>query len=246
MLKQTLDGIYQSNLLLSQVGIVHGYSSRHLGDMRKPEIRERFLSLLPLDPECVVFAEQIHGNTIQIISLADRKKEVPQADGLVHKRNSNVVSLAVRIADCVPLLAVDPRASIIGVAHAGWKGTLGGIATHLIGTMKSVGAKVEQIFVSIGPHIGMCCYSVPEDRAAQFTRVFGGDPRVISRLEGLSHLDIGYVNMRQLLEVGIPVDHIDAAIDCTSCQVDTFYSFRKDTQETFGEILGVIGFGYEY
>lgn len=242
MLKQTSDSIWQSSLLLSARNVVHGYSSRQLGDMRNPEIREKFVRMLRLDPDCVVSAEQIHGTVVHVIRQATSDRKVLNVDGLVHKQNSVQVSLAVRVADCVPILAVDPDARVIGVAHAGWRGTLGGIASHLIAQMKSVGASAQQIFVSIGPHIGACCYRVPKDRAMQFIELFDRDPRVVSEADGMHYLDVGYANMRQLLSSGIPIAHIDAVPCCTSCQVDTFYSYRKDTKEAFGEMAGIIGF----
>ncbi|MEK7129710.1 MAG: peptidoglycan editing factor PgeF [Patescibacteria group bacterium] len=244
MLKQTSAGIWQSDLLLSVTGLVHGYSSRRLGDMRKNENRETFLNFLRLNLSSLVFSEQIHANKIHIVTDRDLEKKVFGTDGLVYKKNNGMSGLAVRVADCVPILAVDPDASVIGVAHAGWKGTLGSIATRLIDTMKSVGADTERILVSVGPHIGMCCYSVPEERAGQFVKMFNSDPRIMSHIEGAPHLDLGYANVQQLLEAGISADHIDVAITCTSCQVDTFFSYRKDTGETFGEILGVIGYAH--
>lgn len=244
MLKQTSAGIWQSDVLLSASGLIHGYSGRRLGDMRKSENQKKFLHLLELNPTNFVSSEQIHANNIQIVTDRDLGKEIPGTDGLVYKRDNGMSSLAVRVADCVPILAVDPETCVIGVAHAGWKGTLGNIASNLITTMKSQGAVGSRTLVSIGPHVGMCCYSVPEERAHQFAKMFNSDPRTISHIEGASHLDLGYANVRQLLEAGISADHIDAAITCTSCQVDTFYSYRKDTGETFGEILGVIGYAH--
>ena len=237
------DGMYYSTLLASVPNIVHGYSSRDLGDMRKGENRNAVLNLLTLKPERLVTSQQVHGRKIQIVSDARHLgKEIPDADGLVSAKRFGPMSLAVRVADCVPILAVDPQASVIGVAHAGWKGTLGGISGELMAAMKSVGANIDHTLASIGPHIGMCCYNVSEERAAQFFDVFERDPLVVSRLEGAMHVDIGYTNQRQLLAAGVKREHIDNAITCTSCQADTYYSYRKDSKETFGEILGIIGF----
>lgn len=241
MLKQTRNGIWQSELLLS-AGVVHGYSDRHLGDMREENHREQFLSSLHLSPANLVLGEQVHGTNVGQVTTHDRGKEIRKTDGLVHKKTNGSMSLAVRVADCVPILAVDPYASIIGVAHAGWKGTLGGIAGNLIDRMKQLGVDTKRMLVSIGPHIGMCCYNVASDRAGQFARMFASDPRIMSPTERGLHLDLGYANVRQLRDAGIPADHIDATITCTACQVDTFYSYRKDTRETFGEMLGVIGY----
>lgn len=241
MLKQTRNGIWQSELLLS-AGVVHGYSDRHLGDMRGENHREQFLSGLHLSPANLVSSEQVHGTNVGQVTTHDRGKEMKKTDGLVHKKTNSPMSLAVRVADCVPILAIDPYAFVIGVAHAGWKGTLGDIAGNLIDSMKQLGADTKRMLVSIGPHIGMCCYNVAPDRAGQFARLFASDPRIVSGVGGRPHLDLGYANMQQLQNVGIRKNHIDAAITCTSCQVDTFYSYRKDTTETFGEMLGVIGY----
>ena len=246
MLKQTAKGIYQSTLLLSVPELIHGYSTRQLGDMRRKENRAQFLRLMCMSNAFLLMPQQVHGAKIMIISDQNAREG---ADGLVQRRSLKGVALkgsrealGVVVADCVPILAVDPKAHVIGVAHAGWKGTLANIAKNLIEAMKSVGADNKQIMVSIGPHIGMCCYSVSKDRADEFVQVLGHDPRVVSQLDMRAYLDLGYANVRQLHEMGIPLDHIDAAISCTSCQADTFYSYRKDSKETFGEIMGVIGY----
>ncbi len=240
MLKQSVQGIFQSTLM-SAPHVVHGYSSRSLGDMRRDESIQSFCTLLKINPYELIQPEQVHGGRVCVVQENDAPGTVLGADGLVYKGKTPRV-LGVLAADCVPILAVDPIEHVVGVAHAGWKGTLAGICQNLIDTMKSVGATSENIRVSIGPHIGACCYSVPEDRARQFLDMYTSDPIVTSKINGSMHLDLGLVNMMQLLASGISKDHIDAPIICTSCQADAFYSFRKDTKETFGEIVGVIGY----
>jgi len=148
--------------------------------------------------------------------------------------------IGVTFADCVPILAVDPKAKIIGTAHAGWKGTLARIARELIGAMTNAGANIHTIYISIGPSIGMCCYNVTDDRAKAFQKQFGNNEKIAARIQGKWYLDIGYANYLQLLEAGIMKEHIDTSEACTSCQVAEFHSFRKDKKGTFGVQLGVI------
>lgn len=230
-------GFYTSTLLSGVPGLVHGFSTRISGDMRNKENRQDLLGQLGIHNFQLLLPEQIHGVKVGIVSNFD---EMKGTDGFV-LRGSPVI-LGVLTADCVPLLAVDPVAHIAGAAHAGWKGTIGGIATHLIESMQKAGAETERIFVAIGPHIGMCCYDVPDERAQEFLIGFNENPKVVSKINNAWHVDIGYANFLQLRDAGIASGHIDAPPVCTKCQHDEFFSYRGDSKETFGEMLGVIGF----
>ncbi len=239
MLTESPNGWYQSTLLSGVPQVAHGYTTRQMGDMKKgEEARHRALGMLFPRRVRLYTAKQVHGAEVALVS--ERAWESPEADGLVYQDTGDAAALAVFVADCVPILAVDPASRIVGVVHAGWKGTLGGIATHVVKAMSQLGATTTNIMVSLGPHIGMCCYDVPEDRAQQFASAFGGDPRVASITEEKWHVDLGWANRQQLLDSGILTEHIDAPPSCTSCQVDTFFSYRKDRKEAFGEIMGVI------
>ena len=204
------------------------FSTRHDGDVRRKKM------------DATIFAEQIHGNTIARVTEKDKGKTIPGADGLVYKQNGRIsVHLAVRVADCVPIVAWDTDASVIGVAHAGWKGTLGHIAGNLISAMRKEGADPKKIHVSIGPHIGMCCYNVSAARAGTFLKEFGTD-KAASFFENAWHVDIGWANYSELMRAGVLPENINAPIVCTSCQADRYFSYRKDTQDTFGEQMGTI------
>lgn len=208
----------QSSLLSKFPGIVHGYSTRDLGDMRNQNTRESFLTHLGISTGSLQLSKQIHSSMIGV-----------NGDGLVSRIKGEAVGVVV--ADCVPLLLLDSKKKIVAAVHAGWKGTLGNIAKQAVLKMNS---DPKNLFVSIGPHIGSCCYTVPRVRADSFSSqctYFDGDDW---------HLDLGLANRFQLMEAGIPSAHIDAPIVCTSCQIDRFYSYRKDTKESFGEILAVI------
>jgi len=238
MLIQVND-ICKSTLLTGISGVIHGYSSRASGDARDRKHAQSILRSLTLRDIPLISAEQIHGDVVTFV----RDGSVPVisgADGLV-SRGSRVF-LNVRVADCVPILLVDPEAEVISAVHAGWKGTLSHIARNAIECMAENGAKPARIQVSIGPHIGMCCYTVPFNRAKQFTSVFGNDPDIVRREEGGWHLNLGYINRIELLKAGVKASHIDDRPNfCTSCQSERFFSYRKDSKASFGEMIGVIG-----
>jgi YfiH family protein len=230
-------GLYQSTLLQRVPSLLHGFSGRAMGNMKKDlAARKRFFDAVGIDGD-VTISEQIHG---AVVSFVDGAKESPivGSDGLVVNKAGR--ALGVFTADCVPILCVDPTSRTIAVAHAGWRGTYGKIAQHAVESMKSGGAQVANILIWVGPHIGMCCYWVDQDRAKRFVDGFGKDPQMASFFENSWHLDLGYVNYRQLIESGIKSENIDVAITCTSCQHDEFFSYRKDSKETFGEMMGVI------
>lgn len=237
MIRKNADGVYQSSLF-THLGVVHGYSNRRFGDMRDEGSRGRFLKTLGLKNADTVMGEQIHGIEITKVEDTDRGRTLKGIDGLMSKTPGTI--LGVTFADCVPILAIDTKANIVGTAHAGWKGTLAGIARELVTKMEHSSASARDIYISIGPHIGMCSYNVPEDRVIAFQKIFGTDERITSRLNGQWHLDIGYANYQVLMDAGVKKEHIDAPPTCTACQVSEFNSFRADPKDQFGLQLGVI------
>ena len=228
---------YQSSLFNQIPALVHGYSTKSAGDMRKPSNQEAWLTAMGTSVASLVLGEQIHSAVAAVVDDVP-PGEIAGVDGLVTGQKG--ITLGVVAADCAPLLLADVKKGVAAAAHAGWRGTLEGIAPVCIKKMIDAGASASDIIVSIGPHIGMCCYSVPQDRAEKFQAAFGSDPKIATHIEGTWHLDIGYVNALQLTGAGVLPEHIDAPVVCTSCQSDIFYSYRKDPKESFGEILGVI------
>jgi len=224
---QKLDGVgFQSTLLNQLEGVLHGFSGRGAGDMRQGTVnRKLFMDKVGFDRQ-PVFAQQTHGNTVP-------------GDGLVSRTHP----VAVTTADCVPVLLVDPESNVCAAVHAGWKGTLGGIIGNAVQAMTRAGAGTERIYACIGPHIGACCYDVQEERVHEFVKRFGHDDKMAFQSDGKWYLDIGWLNYRQLVDAGLSPDHIDAPPTCTSCQNNEFFSYRKDSKETYGEMMAVIGFG---
>ena len=244
MLTQAATHFYQSSLLKRVPGVTHGFSLRHHGDMRIEKNRVHFLQLLSLSHPHLVMGEQIHGTKIGLVASSSISP-ILGVDGLMARRDGGKtggLGVGVIVADCVPILISDQDGTCVASIHAGWKGTMGNIVGAAVETMLTNGIKPQGIVAAIGPHIGMCCYDIPEDRAHQFQRLFEGDERAVNKNNGMWYADIGYMNFQQLCRAGVPKENIDFAIMCTSCQTDILYSYRKDSKQTFGEIIGVIAF----
>ena len=255
---KTKAGIYQSELLRN-FPIIHGFSTKQFGDMRDPVKRKIFFSALRVDEASLVQQEQIHKAAIYIVSQSDRGRTIPGVDGLAYRKTSTdpPIILSVHTADCVSLLAVDPMKRIIGVAHAGWKGTTLHIGKKCIKEMEKLGAAASDIRVVIGPRIGACCYQITADRAdifrTEFTqfsfpelkksqfREWCVNSDVIKERNGNFFADIGKANWYDLIDVGIKKEHIDYDPSlCTCCRTNDFYSFRKGKGVLEGEMLGIV------
>jgi polyphenol oxidase len=236
--------MYQSRHLLKLPGVVHGYSARKSGDMRLRDNRRTFIQSLGLEPDGLVTAKQIHGNVVRHVTGAT-KSIVYDADGLFllrAEREKGLSSVGVIVGDCVPILFADTKGRAVAAVHAGWKGTLENIAGETVSQFTQNGIHPEDIMVSVGPHICRDCYTVPEERAKLFLHRYGNDRKMAYIRKELWHLDIGYLNLRQLEKAGIPGIHIDTLDKCTASDTREFFSYRKDADHEYGEIIGVVGF----
>lgn len=150
-------------------------------------------------------------------------------DGLVCDRPGP--ALGAFAADCVPILFADPDARVIGAAHAGWRGTVNGVATHVIARMTELGARPERIRVALGPSIGPCCFEVGPEVVAQFRAALGEIPNLVVEGPVKDHLDLR-VALRAMLErAGVVAEAIDDRPPCTKCEADRFFSYRRDGKD---------------
>jgi len=214
----------------------HGISTRVHGDMRDSRRRSEFADRLGLAGGKLRKPQQIHG--VRVIGIFDKSEyQIPHADGLASRQ----LPIGIITADCAPVLALDPEYGVIGAAHMGWKGTLFGIGTNLVRAMVRLGARPEQIRIVIGPRICVSCYDVPDDRARMFRDRFGAGVEVVQDFNGTPHIDLGRAIVAQMINAGIIQDHIDCMSQCTACNPDRFFSYRKDDNCLYGEIAGMIG-----
>ncbi|HUW21991.1 MAG TPA: peptidoglycan editing factor PgeF [Candidatus Bathyarchaeia archaeon] len=244
MLKK--EHLYYFKLLSQQENLTQAISSRSMGDMTEADkVKQRqniqkFLGKIGLRIDDLVTMEQVHGNRVEIAWINHKGTEIKKVDGLVTQEKNLI--LAIKTADCLPLVAYDPQEIVLGVAHAGWKGIINNIVCQLVDKLKELGGHVGDIVVGIGPHIGPCCYRINKQRARQFRANFGDLPGMINIRDAAYYLDLSVPLIWQLRTSGIPVKNIEPAGICTACRNDEFFSFRKDGRP-FGEFLTVAAIG---
>ena len=177
----------------------------------------------------------MHGAGVRVLRRASPAPEdaadPPRADALV--TNDARLVLAVRVADCVPIVMADGRTGAVAAVHAGWRGTAAGVSRHAIDAMtREFGTDPADLTAALGPSIGPCCYEVGPELIDAF-RAAGVDEPAIARwftrlASGSLRLDVGAANVDQIAAAGVPRARIHAANLCTRTHVDTFDSFRAD------------------
>jgi hypothetical protein len=135
-------------------------------------------------------------------------------------------AVAVRVADCVPILLADPRHRRLAAVHAGWRGTALQVAARAVEAMRADGTQADEILAAIGPCIGPCCYAVGTDTAEQLGYPAPAD--AFHRIDGAIHADLALINARQLRACGIPRISIEQHAICTACHPEALFSYRRD------------------
>jgi YfiH family protein len=203
--------IYRVTELESLPWLVHGFGTR-LADI--PAQFGHLATLKQIHSSCCVAAE-------------GRSGILGQGDAVLENTPGSVV--AVKTADCIPILLVDERRRAVAAVHAGWRGTAAGIAAGAVGAMRQrFGTEAGDLHAAIGPGIGKCCYEVGPEVAAQFGE------------QGRAHLDLAAINLRQLLDSGVTPQRIYASNLCTMCRAGEFHSFRRDG-EAAGRLYSFVG-----
>ena len=184
--------------------------------------------VLDIPEEKIYRAKQVHGNDVLIIKDQDYSQvSVEEKDGLI--TNVKGMALATYHADCVPIYFYDNNKEVIGMAHAGWKGTLNNISESIIKNMiKHFDSNIEDITVAIGPSIGSCCYEIGHDVEILFKDRYPNEINIIENKDGKIYLNLWEVNKINLLNLGINERNIFYSDTCTSCKVDKLYSYRKE------------------
>ncbi|WP_151735830.1 peptidoglycan editing factor PgeF [Paenibacillus tengchongensis] len=231
----------------------------HVGDAPEHvlENRIRLAGKLGFPLEAWTCGEQTHGKHIEVVTAADRGRgsrdrsaAFQSTDGLL--TNVPGVLLTSFYADCVPLFFYDPVQGVAGLAHAGWKGTVAGIAAEMVAAMgKTFGSRPQDIAAAIGPSIGDCCYEVDDyvmdhirRLEAELPPAEGEEVREIYRVSEAdsrkSMLNLKEMNQRIMIKAGILPTHIECTHWCTSCNNDLFFSYRKENGVT-GRMTSWIG-----
>ncbi len=165
----------------------------------------------------------------------------PEADALVTDRPG--ILLSVVTADCAPVLLADVEAGVVGAAHAGWRGAVGGVTDRTIAAMLALGARVERIAAAVGPCIAQKSYEVDHGFAETLMRDDGANERFfVDGPAGKPHFDLEAYVVARLAAAG--VRSVEALGLDTYADADRFYSFRRAThrgEATYGRQLSAIG-----
>lgn len=234
-----------SKLLDGLAGITHGFFGREGGVSKGlyeslniglgsrddlPNVREnraRIAAELGLTPDRLLTPYQIHGADVVVAETPWAPGPyAPRADGVVSKVAG--LGAGVSTADCTPILFADARARVVGAAHAGWRGALGGILEATIDRLIELGATRTGLVAAVGPTISQANYEIGEDFRATFIAADADNKQFfVPGEKGRPHFDLpGYVTHR-LRRAGI--GEIDSFAICTYAQEHAFFSFRRAT-----------------
>jgi YfiH family protein len=187
----------------------------------------------------VVTMRQVHGDSI--VEVKDKTlKEAGEADGMI--TGDADLYLAVLTADCVPLLFVAPKQKLVAAVHAGWRGTLAGIAAKTVRLFKSqYDVEANDLEVALGPSIGVCCYEVKDDVTVPLMKKWEKltTPSIFVK-EGKSFVNLRRLNRDILRASGVPGNQLFQVGPCTSCASEEFFSYRRERSET-GRQMSLIG-----
>ena len=171
-----------------------------------------------------VSARQIHSDTVLYVDGAGNYT----ADGLFTDKAG--LAIAVRTADCVPILMYDEKAGVAAAVHAGWRGTAKGIVLRALEKMFSLGATAHSVGIAVGPCVCFDCYEVKEDFRSSVREGLGTviSGKFIREKDGELHADVAGMNAELLRNAGIPDANIAESGLCTCCLPDLFFSYRRD------------------
>jgi YfiH family protein len=232
----------ESSLLAAIPGLRHAFFTREggvsqgiyqslnggLGSQDDPahvsENRRRMATALGVPPANLLTAYQVHSPDVATATQAWDAAERPHADAIVTRTPG--IALGITTADCGPVLFADPDKGVIGAAHAGWKGALGGVLDATVAAMEALGAERQGIVAAIGPLIRQRSYEVGTEFVDRFTAADADHASffVPSARDGHAMFDLaGFIRMR-LEQAGVLM--IDDLGNDTYAEPQ-FFSYRR-------------------
>lgn len=181
------------------------------------ENRRRAAAAIGAGLDDMVFAHQVHGRDVAVVSAADRGRgtrsidDAPAADALVTATPG--IGLAVMVGDCVPIVLYDPGAHVVAAVHAGWRGTVARVTDAALAAMADLGARPGAVVAGLGPAITADRYQVGDEVADAGRDCFGGDAAGIVRPDGTGRwtFDLWAANRRLLVEAGVDPANIEVS-----------------------------------
>ena len=195
-----------------------------------------------LDALHLVQVNQVHGREHLVVKAGQPVPDTrPDADIIVS--NAPNVAVAVRAADCVPVVIADRATGAVAAVHAGWRGTCAGAASAAVSALRAeFGSRPENLVAAIGPSIGVCCYEVGSELVDAFaaagheryliSRWFTSTPPPRgSRVQNPLRLDVAGANRDQLVLAGVPEEQVHLSGLCTAMHLDVLTSYRVEREK---------------
>lgn len=220
----------------------------HVGDDPKHVLANRAALLPHLKAARPVCAQQVHGTNILRVEQEQAglgwesfESGVKECDGMITSEHG--LALALSVADCLGLVAVDAKKKVFGVAHAGWRGALAKIGQKLVRALKEeFDCDSKDLLVGLGPCLGPCCLELEEEQLQDFNKAFPASWEFHAPLvDKHFNLDLWKLISLQLEEEGVSASNLEIQNFCTQETPDLFYSHRRDNGKT-GRMLQIAGF----
>jgi polyphenol oxidase len=250
--------------LADAAGVVHGVSGRTggasggglaslnvsfaVGDdsARVLTNRRRLVDALGISEADVVCAAQVHGTAVARVGrrergagFSERETAIAGVDGLVTDEPG--VFLWLSFADCAPVLLFDPVHRAVGIAHAGWRGTVGDVVGSAVRALTAeFGTDPQDLLAAVGPAIGPCCYEVGAEVARAAEMLPRSEAAFVATGEGKWHFDLIEANAQLLVAAGVRAESVERAGICTSCRNDLLFSHRAQRGGA-GRFAAIIG-----
>ena len=244
------DLVYYASPLLEQIGVPHAFSTRlggtspppfdslNLGNPSGCDVQDDYQTIyqnyrilqraIGHEQTPRVWVHQVHGGEVAVVRRGEAFESGAKADALVSDDPQRLI--AVRVADCVPILLASDDASVVAAVHAGWRGVIAGVVPRAITRMLQLGHKLTpaRLTAAIGPCISREHFEVGGEVLAEFRRVFGVDAPAVPHRENKAMVDLPRAVQLQLLGAGITPDRIDTTDRCTFRDADEFFSHRRE------------------
>ena len=215
--------------------VLHGFTIRnHPASFEQNISLDHLIQRITRIHRPVVSLRQVHQDECVVITSKDKLRREYRGDAVLTDRKD--IFISIQVADCVPIFMLEEKRKVIGLIHAGWKGTLLGIAKRTIETARDqLGCEPGDFTIWFGPSIRSCCYRVSDEVAILFD-----DEYVRPSAKMSVTLDLIGINRKQLLGCGVKDNMMFATDSCTCCEEKLFYSYRRE-KENIGRMVGFLG-----
>lgn len=186
---------------------------------------------LGTDMDSLVMPHQTHTARVAVIDDAYMRLDIDKqeaalegVDALVTKLDG--VCIGVNTADCVPIILADDEAGVVAAVHAGWRGTVAGIAGNAVKAMVKLGARAQNIKAVMGPSICQECFEVGDEVVAEFKKAGFDTREIVKRNDttGKAHIDLRKANEMVLARAG--VNNVNTQSECSKCNSKRYFSAR--------------------